>query len=112
MENIYTCSSHATSLFISFTGPEACNGKTKLERAFQRLIDSILAELNLLKGEALRLEREVLKLREEEAMQFRLNSELVSPYIVVAVDEELILSTFVKRLKDRTEKIRIYSEKK
>jgi|JI9StandDraft_2_1071091.scaffolds.fasta_scaffold2886515_1 hypothetical protein len=42
-------------------------------------------------------------------MEFRLNSELVSPYIAVAVDEELILSTFVKRLKDRTEKNRIYS---
>jgi len=72
-------------------------------------VDCILAELNLLKGEALRLEQETLKLREEEAMEFRLNSELVSPYIAVAVDEELILSTFVKRLKDRTEKNRIYS---
>lgn len=72
-------------------------------------MDCILAELNLLKGEALRLEQETLKLREEEAMEFRLNSELVSPYIAVAVDEELILSTFVKRLKDRTEKNRIYS---
>lgn len=55
------------------------------------------------------MEQEALKLREEGAAEFRLNSDLVSPYIAVAVDEELILSTFVKRLKDRTEKSRLFT---
>jgi hypothetical protein len=56
MDNIPACSNHATSLFIPFSHTSVSGDKpilTKLQQLLQKLMDSIVAEFNLIKSEVL-----------------------------------------------------------
>jgi hypothetical protein len=59
LENIPTCNNHATSLFIPFSSTSKLQGKpfaTKLQELLKKLMDSMVAEFNLIKSEVLYLE--------------------------------------------------------
>lgn len=64
MDNIPACSNHATSLFIPFYHTPVSGDKpilTKLQQLLQKLMDSIVAEFNLIKSEVLYHEEQMNK---------------------------------------------------
>jgi hypothetical protein len=65
LDNIPACLNHATALFIPFSNPSTLPDKptpSKLQRLLQKLMDSIIAEFNLIKTEVLYHEEQMQKL--------------------------------------------------